>query len=315
MTVTATTNLAEFIKPGSPEWLRTITPSKVPSILGVSRWKSQYTLWHEMAGQLDPEPISEARQDDFDYGHACELAGREYWKYKNPGWRISRGEVQLSNSGLPFANVATVDLRGSRGAKRRVVEVKTARDLGEFGDDGSGEIPRDYAAQILAQMLITGWHEPANLVCWAQFGKPRIYTVEWAPDIAEVIVQRCVDWLDSLAAGVKPPLDDTLSTYEAMRRLHPDIDGSTVQITPELACQLLDWDRDLQGAEKRVRGFKTELLDAMGNARYAEIDGLRVATRQPGGRGSVALVLARKNYDELMAAHHQPYIPTGEATA
>ncbi|WP_165587388.1 YqaJ viral recombinase family protein, partial [Mycobacteroides abscessus] len=178
-----------MIEPGSPEWLSIITPSKVPSILvdqhgtTISRWKSQYTLWHEMAGITAPAPISEARQDDFDYGHACELAAREYWKFKNPDWRISQGEVQISNPDLPFPNLATIDLRGSRGSLRRVVEVKTARDLGEFGDDGSGEIPRDYAAQILMQMLITGWHDTADLVCWAQYGKPRIYHVEWDAQI------------------------------------------------------------------------------------------------------------------------------------
>ncbi|WP_074292009.1 YqaJ viral recombinase family protein, partial [Mycobacteroides abscessus] len=203
-----------MIEPGSPEWLKVITPSKVPSILGISRWKSQFTLWHEMAGVIEPAPITAARQDDFDYGHACELAAREYWKFKNPGWRISQGEVQCSNDDLPFANLATIDLRGSRGSLRRVVEVKTARDLGEFGDDGSGELPRDYAAQILAQMLITGWHETADLVCWAQYGKPRIYHVEWNQKVADAIAEACLQWERSIANGSRPALDNTVSTYE-----------------------------------------------------------------------------------------------------
>lgn len=295
-----------MIEPGSPEWLKIITPSKVPSILGISRWKSQYTLWHEMAGIIEPAPISEARQDDFDYGHACELAAREYWKFKNPGWRISQREVQISNPDLPFPNLATVDLRGSRGATRRVVEVKTARDLGEFGDDGSGEIPRDYAAQILMQMLITGWHETADLVCWAQYGKPRIYHVEWDAEIADAVVSHCVLWVRALADGIKPALDNTISTYETVKALHPDIDGSTVEVPAELACQVLDWSRELQATEKTVRGLKTQLLDLMGNARIAEAAGIKVADRRPHGRGGVALALAPKNYDALREVHPYP---------
>lgn len=289
-----------MIEPGSPEWLRIITPSKVPSILGISRWKSQYTLWHEMAGIIEPSPITEARQDDFDYGHACELAAREYWKFKNPDWRISRGEVQLSNPDLPFPNLATIDLRGSRGSLRRVVEVKTARDLGEFGDDGSGEIPRDYAAQILMQMLITGWHETANLVCWAQYGKPRIYHVEYDAGIAEAIIGLCVEFVESLAAGEKPELDNTVSTYETLRALHPDIDGTTVEVSPDLARRVLDWSRELQSTEKTVRGLKSELLGVMGNAQVAEVAGIKVADRRPHGRGGVSLALAHKNYDAVM---------------
>lgn len=295
-----------MIEPGSPEWLKAITPSKVPSILGISRWKSQYTLWHEMAGIIEPAPISEARQDDFDYGHACELAAREYWKFKNPGWRISQGEVQCSNDDLPFANLATIDLRGSRGSLRRVVEVKTARDLGEFGDDGSGEIPRDYAAQILAQMLITGWHETADLVCWAQYGKPRIYHVEWDAYLASVIAERCLQWERSLASGSRPALDNTISTYETVKALHPDIDGSTVELAPELARQVLDWSRELKATEKTVLGLKTQLLDAMGNAQTAVVGDIKVADRRPHGRGGVALALAHKNYDQLIATHPYP---------
>lgn len=300
-----------MIEPGSPEWLSMVTPSKVPSILKISRWKTQYTLWHEMAGIIEPAPIAEARQDDFDYGHACELAAREYWKFKNPGWRISQGEVQVSNPDLPFPNLATVDLRGSRGSLRRVVEVKTARDLGEFGDDGSGEIPRDYAAQILMQMLITGWHDTADLVCWAQYGKPRIYHVEYDPEVAEAIIGLCADFVESLATGQKPALDNTVSTYETVKALHPDIDGTTVEIPPTLAAHLLDANRDAKFIEDALRGRKSELLDLMGNAQIAEVAGIKVADRRPHGRGGVALALCQKNYDAVM----DHYDTTKEKTA
>ncbi|MEU9805061.1 YqaJ viral recombinase family protein [Mycobacterium sp. NPDC050853] len=295
-----------MIEPGSLEWLSVITPSKVPSILldqngnTISRWKSQYTLWHEMAGIIVPAPISKARQDDFDYGHACELAAREYWKFKNPGWRISQGEVQISNPDLPFPNLATIDLRGSRGATRRVVEVKTARDLGEFGDDGSGEIPRDYAAQILMQMLITGWHETADLVCWAQYGKPRIYHVEWDAEIAQIVIQRCVEWMESLAAGKKPALDNTISTYETVRAMHPDIDkGDEAQLDIDDAIEILAANVDHKASEERLRGLKTRLLDHMGQSQYAMVDDIKIADRRPAARGSVALVLATKNLEQL----------------
>ncbi|MDQ0283788.1 YqaJ viral recombinase family protein [Rhodococcoides fascians] len=274
--------------PGSPEWLRTITASKIPGILGISRWTSQFALWHQMAGNIS-ETISEAKQENYDYGHAAELAASEFWKLRNPGWRLSREEVQYSRKDLPFANAATIDRRGSRGSKRRVVEVKTARDLAEWGDDGSGECPADYAAQVLWQQFITGWHETANIVLWPQYGMPRIYDIEFDPRIAKAILARVVEWQKSLDEGVAPELDDSVSTYEAVKKLHPEIDGSSVELDGELALQYLGWTKELKDTTKTVTGLKSRMLDAMGNAQYAMCNGQKVADRRPGRGDSVSL--------------------------
>ena len=279
----------EFAAPGSEAWHALLTPSKVPPLLGISRWQSQFTAWHVEAGNIPPEEISEAKQDDFDYGHAAELAAAEYWKFKNPGWRLSRGEVQYTNDALPFPNAATIDRRGSRGSRRKAIEVKTARDLNEYGDDGSGEVPTDYAAQIITQQLITGFHEPADLVLWPQYGKPRIYTVEYDPAVAESIVERIVAWKKSIAAGEPPALDDTVSTYETVKRLHPDIDGREVQLEPALAAEYLQAVADEKAIKSRLRGTKTRVLHAMGSAETALVYREVIATRSPHGSGGTQI--------------------------
>ncbi|MGC0364781.1 putative phage-type endonuclease [Rhodococcus sp. 27YEA15] len=275
--------------PGSPEWLKMITASKIPSILGISRFKSQFSLWHEMAGNVEPEPISESRQDDFDYGHAVELAAAEYWRYKNDGWVISRGEVQYTDDALEFGNAATIDGRASRGAWRRIVEIKTARDLAEWGDDGSGDVPADYAAQVIWQQLITGWHEPANIVLWPQYGKPKIYAIDYDAQIAAEILARVREWNASLAAGIPPELDDTISTYETVRRLHPEVDGREVQLDPDLAHDYLTAVADDKEITKRLRGLKSRVLDVMGKAQTAVVIDLKIATRTPGRGDSISL--------------------------
>lgn len=271
--------------PGSPEWLQLITASKIPSILGISRFKSQFSLWHEMAGNVESEPISKAQQDDFDYGHAAELAAAEYWRFKNPGWVVSRGEVQYTDDALEFGNAATIDGRASRGAWRRIVEIKTARDLAEWGDDGSGEVPADYAAQVIWQQLVTGWHDPANIVLWPQYGKPKIYSIEYRADVAAAILGIVREWNASLAAGVPPELDDSLSTYATVRRLHPDIDGREVQLDPDLAHDYLTTVAEEKDVAKRLVGVKSRVLDAMAGAKTARTGELLIATRGPHGKG------------------------------
>lgn len=279
--------------PGTPEWQRVVSPSKIPALLGVSRFKSQYTVWHEMAGLVEPEPISEPRQDDFDYGHACELAAREYWLYKNPGWRLSRGEVAYRNDTIAFPHLATLDLRASRGSIRKVVEVKTARDKEEWGDDGSGEVPTDYAAQVMAQQHITGWtDEPADIVVWFQYGKPKIYHVEYEPRLAAAMFARVAQMWPTIVAATPPPaLDDSVSTYETVRALHPEIDGSTAVLDPVLARDYLAADADLKAITARHRGLKTRVLDFMGFAQFAVAGApeKKVARRQRGKGKAIAL--------------------------
>lgn len=286
MTSRIVTDKAE---PGSPEWLKLITASKIPSILGISRFKSQFSLWHEMAGNLPSEPIGTAQQDDFDYGHAVELAAGEYWRFKNPGWRLSRGEVQYTDVGFEFGNAATIDGRASRGSLRRIAEIKTARDLAEWGDDGSGEVPADYAAQVIWQQRVTGFTAPANIVLWPQYGKPKIYVIEYSAQLAAAIVAAVRKWNASLAAGEPPELDDTISTYETVRRLHPEIDGREVQLDPDLAADYLTAVADDKEITKRLRGLKTRVLDVMGNAQTAVVIDLKVATRTPGRGDSISL--------------------------
>ncbi|GAC70804.1 YqaJ viral recombinase family protein [Gordonia soli] len=287
------TQIAKPPAPGTPEWLRQVSPSKIPALLGVSRFKSQYTVWHEMAGLVEPAPINEVRQDDFDYGHAAELAAREYWLYKNPGWRLSRGEVAYSNDAVPFPNLATLDLRASRGSLRKVVEVKTARDKEEWGDDGSGDVPNDYAAQVIAQQHITEWtDEPADIVVWFQYGKPKIYHVEYSAQLARAMFDRVADMWPTIVARTPPPaLDDTVSTYETVRAQHPDIDGTTAVLDPILARDFLTADADLKDLTKQHRGLKTRVLNSMGNAQHAVAGTpeLPIARRQPGARGAVSL--------------------------
>lgn len=286
MTSRIVTDKAE---PGSPEWLKLITASKIPSILGISRFKSQFSLWHEMAGNLPSEPIGTAQQDDFDYGHAVELAAGEYWRFKNPGWRLSRGEVQYTDDGFEFGNAATIDGRASRGSLRRIAEIKTARDLAEWGDDGSGEVPADYAAQVIWQQRVTGFTAPANIVLWPQYGKPKIYVIEYSAQLAAAIVEAVRKWNVSLAAGEPPELDDTISTYETVRRLHPEIDGREVQLDPDLAADYLTAVADDKEITKRLRGLKTRVLDVMGNAQTAVVIDLKIATRTPGRGDSISL--------------------------
>ncbi|WP_037165086.1 YqaJ viral recombinase family protein [Rhodococcoides fascians] len=296
------------IKPGSPEWLATMSPSKAAAVLGLSRWESPRSLWHRMRGDLPPEDP----KDQFAVGHAFELALSELWRGANPGWRLSPGEVQFDASdrfGFPF--IATIDGRASRGSSRRVVEKKTARKLEEWGDFFTDEGPADYITQVIVQQGVSGYtREPAHLVVMGPFFQWHTYRVRFDADLFDEIVGTLRAFHRSLSdPDAGPALDDHVATYDAVRALHPDVDGSAVQLDEELALAYLGAVVDHRESEARLRGLKTEVLDVMGDAAEAfltreEQDGkqtYKVAGRGPGPHNSIRLNPAGKKVMEALS--------------
>lgn len=286
------------IAPGSAEHMRMITPSKVAAILGVSRFTSPFRLWHQMKGNIAPEPDSEI----FSLGHDFEPAMASIWKRRNPGWQLSRDEVQIvCGDRFHFPSAVTLDRRARRGRARRVVEFKTARDLSDWGDFFTDQAPADYVAQVTAQMMFSGYTaHPAHLMVLGPFFEAHTYVIEYEAEIAAMIVDRCRAFYDSLQADEPPPLDDTVATYNAARELHPDIDGTVVQVDFQTAFAALCHDSSVKAYEQQLRGAKAALLEAMGNAQTAMCGDIKIADRRPHAKGGVALALATKNLDQLI---------------
>jgi predicted phage-related endonuclease len=283
-----------MLAPGSPEWQRVISPSKVAAILGVSRFESPYRLWHRMKGLADPAPPSEI----FALGHDFEPAMASIWRRENPEWRLSPGEVQyvLPAERFGYPAAVTLDRRASRGRARRVVEFKTARDLSQWGDRFTDQAPADYVAQVMTQMAYSGFtDQPAHLMVLGPFFKAHTYLISFDQGIADHIHEQCRQFWESLEGDEPPPLDDSVATYEVLRELHPDIDGSTVEVDPELAERVLILDSESKVLASNLRGAKSALLDAMGNAQTAMCGDIKIADRREHASGSIALSLATKN--------------------
>lgn len=288
-----------YIAPGSHEHSSFITPSKVASILGESRWESPYSLWNRMKGFLPPEEPKTI----FDIGHDIEPYIANRWRRLNPGWRISSSEVQIvrdsADLGVGFPAAVTLDRRATRGRARRIVEGKCARDIADlekWGDDLSGDCPADYWVQVQAQMLFSGWTKyPAHLLAIGPYWNERIYEIEPDQTVFRLIIEECQRFWESLACDDPPPLDDSVATYETVRKLHPAIDAdSTVQLDDDVAVEFLDAHAAQKDADKRLTGAKSRVLAAMGSAETALVGSVPIGKRTPHASGSVAFTKARK---------------------
>lgn len=293
---------AGYLEPGTEAWRRIITPSKVAAILGVSRWESPYRLWHRMKGYVDEEPPKDA----FDLGHDMEPYAAARWARKNPGWHVSHGEVQfhVPAGHFPFPAVGTIDRRTSRGAWRRILEVKIARNLSDletFGDDLTGDCPEDYAAQVTAQRLFVAaaqptatWLKQSHLLVIGPYFNERLYEIEYDADVVAWIIAECTTFWRSLEADTPPDLDDSVATYECLKALHPDITpGDTVDLDPDLAVEYLTAKAAEKRAKSAAQGATNAVAAAMKNAQYAKVGDVTVADRRNNGKGGVSLYAGR----------------------
>lgn len=267
-----------------------ITASKVPAILGVSRFTSQFAIWHEMAGLVEPRELD---ADRMAWGHIAEHSLAQWWLHKHDGWQLNtrrRGvaEIAYTHPGLPFANVATIDRRAinrtvgvNDPARFRILECKTAMTLDDWGRPGEDDaIPADYYAQVLFQMGVSGIHQ-ASVVVLGPFSEPEIHDVELDQQQFDQMVDQLALWEASLALGTPPDLDDSLSTYETVRGLHPDIDrDGEVEITVEEAVRLLDMVTAEDDAKRAAREAKITAADLMGSARLLTCGGVKIADRR-----------------------------------
>lgn len=302
-----------WIDPGSPEHSRVISPSKVAAILGepndpVSRYESPYRLWHRLKGLVPPEP----HKDIFDMGHDIEAYAAARYRRANPGWLLSPDEVQahVDPAKFGFPAVATVDRRAVRGAARRVVEFKMARNLTDmeaWGDDLKGELPDDYHAQVSALMLFTGWtSEPGHLYVVGPFFNERIYEVAYDRSFAAWIIDKCKRFYDSLAGDEPPELDNTVATYECLRALHPDIDPDATTVLGEAeAVEFVTARAELDDATARFNLARNRLVERMERDKRAEYEGVKIADRRPNSKGSVSFYAAKVRPEDLPTTHRE----------
>lgn len=283
----------DWIEPGSEQHRAMISPSKIGAILGLSRWESPFSLWHRMRGDIGAQPPKDA----FDIGHDAEPFAANRWRRRNPGWRLSPGEVQfvVDPQHFGFPAIATLDRRAVRGRSRRVVEFKVARDqydIEVWGDDLSGDPPADYFVQVLTAMLFTGWtQQPGHLLCLGPTYRERVYEVAYdaaTRDEAALIIDECRRFYDSLSGDIPPALDKSVATYQCIKELHPEIDGTTIELDPDEALAYAQARTDYAAAEDALQLESNRLLKRMEQARYAELGGVQIARRQPSSKGGVS---------------------------
>lgn len=286
-----TETINQPLVPGTAAWSRKVTASKVAAILGLSPYDSPLSCWHKMKGNV---PL-EAETEDHRRGHYAEPSIIAWFVDQHP--ELHRDSLtlqpQYEDPALPWA-AATPDAAMSAGETDVLIEAKSARDMDEWGEPGTDEIPAYYYVQAQFQMRLSGIRR-TYVPVWGPWFEMAEYVVDYDEGIAAGIIARCAEFAASLEADTPPPLDDTVATLQVLKALHPHIaKGDVVQLEQQVAVEFIDASNAYREADARRRAAQSAVLDAMGDAQYANAGDARVARRQPAKGDSIALYQVAK---------------------
>lgn len=228
---------------------RTLGASEVAAACGISPHRRPIEVWARKVGLAPAEDAATARR--FRLGHAmeeavageyrelCGLRTSEMSGYNVPylleareEWPDHDGTVFHSEHSWATATPDRVVVASNGGEWKptRLVELKTTAGFGAQewdgyeGTDGFyvGDVPIDYEAQCLWQMLVTGVHacDLAVLINGSEF---RAYHIAWNEAAAMALFARAEKWWSSyVTTRVAPPSDGSDAWGDVWEKLHPE---------------------------------------------------------------------------------------------
>jgi len=186
--------------------------------------------------------------------------------------------------------LANPDAIATRDGESVIVEVKTSR--GSWGDTP----PPHYVAQVQHYMYVMGLKRACivGVVGWDW----KEYWVEFDEFQAEAQRDAAERFWSHMQDMVRQDWDGSKATYEAVRYLHPDIDGDEVNLS-DIGWELLQAAQQVSEAEADLNEAKSKVLDFMGTAKYGYVMNHKgektvIAQRQARGTGVPWLVVKGK---------------------
>ncbi|KZM75786.1 YqaJ viral recombinase family protein [Nocardia terpenica] len=310
-----TTSPRIVMQPGSSDWRRRITASKIPGILNASKYSSPTKEFYLLRNAIDPDPDNEAMERGRDFEPV--ILDRFFRRYPE----LERvGAQTFSRTGIESWAAATPDDVAVHTDTTEIFCVEAKTDCyGDYqwGRPGTDEIPLGYYLQVQWQMHMADVAR-AYVVKLGPFFDEDEFIVEYDSTLAEKVESHCrAFYLNAMDPDGQPPeVDGHSATYDAIRRAHPEIDrtrrGQDWRVTRELAREFEDALAGVDAAEERLNLVKSKLLRVMGRARRAVVGTGKhtqvVATRQPTKTG-VALYKMRRPIDWSLVVD-DPTTPT-----
>lgn len=223
------------------DWLaerqRGIGGSDAAAVLGVSPWKTEFELWAEKVGLVEPadlsskedvewglrleRPISEALEEKS--GRAVFLAPPfTHIRHPERPWMCCTLDGQLSDDTLGMG----------------VLQIKTTSAY--HAGDWSDEPPLHYLVQVQHEMAVSGL--PWACLCVLIGGQRMVWRdVPRNERFIAALVEKEQEFWRMVETETPPEVDGTQGCRAALKAMFPQDDESTVALPPEA----VEWDAEL----------------------------------------------------------------------
>ncbi|WHQ77645.1 YqaJ viral recombinase family protein (plasmid) [Latilactobacillus curvatus] len=269
------------------EWLEHrrsgIGGSDVAAILGLSKWRSPYSVWADKTGKF---PVDDSGNEFTHWGNVMEpILAKEFESVT--GKKVYRQNKTFIHPKYDFLRA---DIDRDIANEDGFLEIKTAMEYksDEWSDD---KVPIAYQLQVQHYMNVLG-REYCYFAALIGGHKFVVKKVERDQGAIDMIESKLVTWWhDYVETDTPPDVDGDASTTAALRAMYPDEDGEIIALPSSFNERLerrnflknvqKEYDRDISQVENEIRL-------ALGEASGGQTDKFRI-TNHANKRGTKIL--------------------------
>lgn len=295
---------------GTPEevnaqWLAArahgIGGSDAAAILGLSAYKTPYTVWLEKTGRMVPEDISE--KEAVYWGNVLEdVVAKEYAK-RHPGLTVRRKNALLQSKERPWQLASLDRVVTDESGRHGVLEIKTAGAFRE-GDWEEG-IPDYYLPQCIHYLAVTGYEFFAVAVLIGG-QKYREFLYERDEEDVAFIIEREQAFYDAHIAEDQPPtVTGADADASALFGQHPQGGGDFVRLLDmdfKDARKLARLNAKIKALTEEKKALTNAMKERIGDAKGILTQNYRI-TWQRGEVKAFDTKAFERDHPELAAAY------------
>ncbi|AUT62909.1 YqaJ viral recombinase family protein [Paraburkholderia terrae] len=174
------------------------------------------------------------------------------------------------------ANVDRLIVGQRCGLEIKNVDRLVVLQSGEWGEEGSGDVPERHYLQCQHYMCVLNY--PLwDLVACVGGNELRRYHIERDAEVVEEVVAREYEFWQYVEREEPPPFDfDHASTLPLLKKLYPGTNGGVIDLSPDAVhwhFTLVEAALKAKHYDAVVDGCKAHLLELMGDAAIGRIPG------------------------------------------
>lgn len=265
--------IVSYLTPGSDEWRKNITASKVPTILGASPWQTAFGLWAEMSGIVEPEyQDTQATRR----GTHLENGVAEWYAEENDVQLFAPATYQHPKYPWAYANPDRGMILSD--GTITALEVKTSRTWDGWGEPGSQFIPQHYIFQTIWQAFVLGI-EGVHVTALGPFLDRRDYYIPAPDDLKSEVLDHVNQFREAVENGDMPLIIDPVRDYSTLIQATP-VEKQTADVTAQY-WQYAELKEREKTTKQELENIRAEMMIAGSNAEQLTInDGTVVANRK-----------------------------------